>query len=166
MHLQRAISRIHKGKRQSPTLKWTKDLSRYIAPEIHKQPVAYLFSQHRMQIKTPQCHFTATWTARVKMTDSTCCWQGQGAFDSPTLVEMRFPTGSTLWTHSIFIQRFVAALPIIVPKWKQVRCVPAAVEYLNLKDKNTGKPITEDHIHFDSTMWSFQNRQIERNKGD
>lgn len=34
----------HHGKRQNPILKWTKDLSRHIAPEIHKQPVAYLVS--------------------------------------------------------------------------------------------------------------------------
>lgn len=34
----------HHGSRQNPVLKWTKDLSRHIAPEIHKQPVAYLVS--------------------------------------------------------------------------------------------------------------------------
>lgn len=34
----------HQGKRQNPILKWGKDLSRHIAPEIHRQPVAYIVS--------------------------------------------------------------------------------------------------------------------------
>lgn len=41
-NMQRSLE--HHGKRQNPILKWTKDLSRHIAPEIHKQPVAYLVS--------------------------------------------------------------------------------------------------------------------------